>query len=107
MLEGLVFAVEGATAVDTHGRSRRTQTRGRIFADIFPPYVFNRAVAEAMDAVGRQIADHHVADDAAVLDIEYRRLTFRLAAARQVITVATAVKGAADHHGAGQLDGLA
>ncbi len=92
VLKHLVLTLEGATAVNAHHGSRRAACSCRVFADVFPPDIFDRAAAFAMDAIRREVADDHIANHGIVLQAEQRRLTFRLAPAGQVIASVIAIK---------------
>ena len=60
--------------------------RGRgIFTDVLPPHVIQRAIAEAMNAIGRQRANDDVPQRRAILDVETPVADLRLAATRQVV----------------------
>src|SRR4030095_6281795 len=61
-------------------RGRRAAERRGVLAHVFPPNVFERAVARAVHTVGRGIAENYVLQRAAVRDLEQRALAFLLTA---------------------------
>ena len=80
----------------------------RIFTDVFPPHVIERAIAEAVNAIRRQRTDDDVSHRPAILHIEHRWLTFTLTAAREVVAPVASVehRGRRHHAGRSELHGL-